>query len=338
MEKNTKIATIGGSVIVTILVATFLFQYSVEPEYTTLYRNGSIMFQERWYVHAERTYFNLDSWYDKNVKCPRVLEIGGRKTDTRCYYPDNFYESTARSLQNTKISTEPYKPNESVVVKEVPHYAYGTRGSYAGILTELSYFYDVVPKMEDIPYSYRVTWEPRDTRNYKLQWHITEVKDIDVSNGNYSECNYYFGDVKIDIIDCEKMDYVHIQDKTIDVYFKSQRGYQNITARVYDPVKITYQEKDVVLEKTVYQKNGEVCVKRLIQNPDSQEIVLSKISKPIKPQEKEYYETCFKRENVLDPFYLNNSIDVAGMKSIGRVEEIITSFLFNTNDEELIVK
>jgi hypothetical protein len=338
MEKNTKIATIGGSVIVTILVATFLFQYSVEPEYTTLYRNGSIMFRERWYVHAERTYFNLDSWYDENVKCPRVIEQGGRETETRCYYPDNFYESTARSLKNTDISTQPYKPNESVVLKEVPHYAYGTRGSYAGILTELSYFYDVVPKMEDIPYSYRVTWEPRDTRNYKLQWHITEVKGIDVPDGNYSECNYYFGDVKIDIIDCEKVDYVHIQDKTIDVYFKSQRGYQNITARVYDPIKIEYNEIDVVKEKQVYQKGRKICVKRLIQNPTKEDIVLSKETKIIKPEQQEYHERCFERENLLDPFPIKDAIDAAGLKSISIIEETVNGFVFNTSDEELIVK
>ena len=65
--------------------------------------------------------------------------MGGYNTSKRCYYPKDYYEQLSRSLVNTKID---YINNSHTyeVVKKVPNYAYGTRGSYAGYVTEIMTF------------------------------------------------------------------------------------------------------------------------------------------------------------------------------------------------------
>ena len=332
--------TVTGAIILTIIIGLFSFNYVVDKDYTTLTRDGSVMFKERWYVEAERTYFNMDSWYDINVKCPKILLQGGHTTATRCYYPDNYYESMSRSLINTQIN-HINTSTSTTIIKEVPYYAYGTRGSYAGKLREYSYFEQPIEHMEDIPLHYYTEWAPKDTRNYKLRWHITNVKDIDIPDGNYTMCNYYFGDVKIDINDCDKMDRVEIEGNTIDVYFKAERGFQNISAKVYDPIKVELIKEIIkvvpILDSyDVYLKDNTVCVTRTLINPSTDTLFVE--SKLVLPAEKTLVTSCVVREYVLDDFIVDTKMDVFGIEDAAVVKEVIKGFTFNTNDEEWMIK
>ena len=240
MENNTKVIISGTAMIVMVILGMFTFQYTVDRDTTTLYRNNEIMFRARWYVHAQRTYFNANTWYDWNVRCPRIEALGGYRTATRCYYPPDYYESTSRSLINTKISQQPHELG-FMIVKEVPHFAYGSRGAYAGFLREHSVFEESIDDEKNIPFDYWTDWSPRDTRNYKLQWRITHLKNINLEDGNYTYCNYEFGDVFIDIHDCDKLDRVEIDNarNRMDVWFNAERGYQNISVKLYDPIGVS---------------------------------------------------------------------------------------------------
>ena len=103
MDSNTKI-TIGTFITILTLFSGIALQWEVGKDWTTLSSNGNIIAKEKFVVSAERSYFNLNNWYSINVKCPKIIENGGHKTNSRCYYADNYYEDLSRSLINTDIS------------------------------------------------------------------------------------------------------------------------------------------------------------------------------------------------------------------------------------------
>lgn len=285
MEKNVFYKIVAGVFVVVAAIAGVSLSLVFDDEYTTFYRDGTIIARERWEVHAERTYFNLDSWYDENVKCPRVIEDGGRKTRTRCYYPEDYYESMSRSL----IGTDIYASSDSIF-KETPYYAYGTRGSYAGILTERFDFINPTTDIEEFPKNYSVEWKPRDTRNYQLVWRISYLKNVD-KQGRFYDCQYQFGYAKIDLREsCEQMEYVEIQGNTLRVYYTPMRDNQYLKPILIDPElkvvslgerfqqpsgKVMYDcqfEEVEYVEKTPIRKdvttNREVCLNTSGRNTD----------------------------------------------------------------------
>lgn len=235
MEDNVKL-TLGTIVTVMVLFSSFTLMWSFDKDYTTLYNGGEILAKTSWRLYAERTYINKNSWYRRNIICPRLLGQGGRETTTRCYYPKNTYELLSRSLKNTKIEVI-NETNNYRVLKSVPFYKYGTRGSYAGILVEESNFSKRIDNVLDFPNDYLIDWSPRDTRNYKLVWRIEQLKDINIPNGIYYDCVYEFGKIKIDLKEsCKDLDYAEIEDDKIYFYFNQQRGEQFFETDLLDPV------------------------------------------------------------------------------------------------------
>jgi len=144
-----------GGIIVLVMIGTITISFQIDKDKTTIYRDGKVLAREKWIVSAERTYFNLDSWYDKNVKCPKVINLGGHKTATRCYYPNDYYEDLSRSLIRTKIKGENVG-NQFITKKETPYYKYGTRGSYAGWVIESMYFSEDIYSKEEFPQKYLI--------------------------------------------------------------------------------------------------------------------------------------------------------------------------------------
>ena len=227
--------TISGLLIVLAIFSGVIVEWQFDKDFTSLKRDGVTLVKERWHVEAERTWFALDSWYDINVKCPKIIEQGGKKTTTRCYYPENYYQQLSRSLIRTKIEVV-----DNSVIKSVPHYAYGTRGSYAGYVIEKMNFIDT-SDIEKFPDSYIVSWKPKDTRNYKLVWRLENVKDLNLPVGIYKDCYYQFGNLKIDLKnECNKLEKAVVKDKdTIWFYFNNQRGNQLFDLGFVDPTHDT---------------------------------------------------------------------------------------------------
>jgi hypothetical protein len=287
-------------------------------------------------VHAERTWSQINYNYQRDA----CLDKGGEVREyenvkDRCYYPDDYYESTARSLINTKITEEEH-PVGFMILKKVPHFAYGTRGAYAGILRENSVFEESIDDEKNIPIDYWTDWTPRDTRNYKLQWRITNLKEINLEDGNYTMCNYYFGDVLIDINDCDKLDRVEIDNSRnrMDVWFNAERGYQNLSVKVYDPIMITYTEKDIVKKSSIIDKGTSVCFVREIENPTTTTLYKD----GTKIVDKETIQDCYKREYLLDPFYAESRVDIFGLKSVDKQTYYTNTTRIYTDDESLIVR
>ncbi|MFW6377137.1 MAG: hypothetical protein ACOCZ5_00690 [bacterium] len=250
------------SIIVVVVFANMSLQWYFEKEHTSLYKDDDLIVRYRWHLESERTYINKNSWYRENVMCPRIVDNGGHETNTRCYYPDDTYEILSRSLVNTDI----LKKNNSII-RETPFYAYGTRGSYAGILNERTLFEDT-ENPEEFPKDYSVNWTPRDTRNYKLVWRIWELDDLNLDKGNYTDCEYRFGDIKIDLKDsCSDFERAEVKDdETIWFYFNNKRGIQKLNVSLVDPPSITLNspgdgEEEVelppLLNVTVFNPEGD---------------------------------------------------------------------------------
>jgi len=245
-----------GAIVITLILASVVVTWSIEKDVTTLYKDGNAIAKERWHVEAQRTYINKNSWYRTNIMCPKILAMGGHETKARCYYPDNYYEQMSRSLINTKIWNESFN-----IFKKVPFYAYGSGGSYAGFLTEIFSFEDV-ENIEEFPKDYNVNWIPKDTRNYKLVWRVWELKDLNLPVGEYYDCKYLFGDIKIDINDCKKLEKAVVKDKeTIWFYFKAQRGYQKLDVLLVDPLDDwDFQENATFISCSGTFSTGHECI------------------------------------------------------------------------------
>jgi len=232
---------IGFIITVSLVLGGALIEWEFDKDYVTIYRDNVSVGKEKWVVEAERTYFNLDSWYDINVKCPKVLELGGHTTATRCYYPDDYYQQLSRSLIRTKIYSTDHNTNFSVF-KKSPNYAYGTRGSYAGYVTEEMIFLNETLTEEEFPIKYYVSWEPRDTRNYRLIWRVEDLRGVTIPAGNYTKCAYRSADMNIDLKeDCSKLDYAEVKEggKTIWFHFLPMKGDQMFDLKFVDPITYT---------------------------------------------------------------------------------------------------
>lgn len=234
--------TVGGILTVILIVAGASLNLIFEPEYTTFKRDGTIIAREWWTVSAERTFEVKDSG-----KCDKILAMqGSKETSTRCYYPPNFYQNLARSLISTKIIPDEI---DLTVKKSVPYYAYGTQGSYAGVLTELFAFNNLSTTVEEFPSEYYAEFSPKDTRNYQLVWRITNLKESPYSDGNYTACSYQFGYAKIDLRDsCSALQYIEIKGSSFKAFFKPSKGYQKLNPIIYDPEK--KEEKPIVKQAT----------------------------------------------------------------------------------------
>ena len=235
---TTTTKLIGELLIVLAIFSGVILSWQFGKDWVKLNKEGSTIAKEKWVVSAERTYFVLSSWYDKNVKCPKVIKLGGHisSSGTRCYYPDNYYESMSRSLVNTDISsTEDSKG--TTVLKKSPFYQYGTTGSYAGHVTENFFFSNPTLNEPEFPQAYNVEWSPKDTRNYKLEWRIEGLKQINLPDGEYTDCHYEFGDILIDFCkDASKVDKVLIsQGSRMTVHFKPSRGDQSFNPSLVVP-------------------------------------------------------------------------------------------------------
>ena len=250
----------GGILVVLLLLTTFTLQFAFDKDKTTLYKDGEVLARTRWSLEAQRTFFNLDSYYDTKIKCPKVEAQGGYRTTTRCYFPPDTYEQLSRSLIRTNINFFNSTSQELLVTKNTPYYKYGTRGSYAGILTEQFYFEETSDEKE-FPRSYNTSWIPRDTRKYKAIWRVWDLDHINLPNGNYSNCNYRFGDVKIDLKDnCQELDYAEIKGDRIWFYFTPQRGQQFFDVSLVDPQIIKFNQIKILNKKQNHTKTWNISV------------------------------------------------------------------------------
>jgi len=231
-----KIQVYTGTVIMVLLVFSgIVLEWQFDKDFTSLYRDGDLIAKSKWIVNAERTYINKNTWYRTNVICPRIIDNGGYETATRCYYADDTYEPLSRSLIGTAIDFI-NQTTSYLVRKSTPNYKYGTRGSYAGYVIEEMTFVDI-EQMEEFPNKYTVNWSPKDTRNYKLVWKIENLKQINLPDGEYHNCNYQFGKIKIDLKDdCNKLEKAEIIDQSkIYFYFNNERGEQLFDLTLVDP-------------------------------------------------------------------------------------------------------
>ena len=253
---------ITGIIIVLAIFSGVVIKWQFDKDFVSLYRDGTIIAKEKWVVEAQRTSFLLDSWYDRNVKCPKVIDIGGHISGSgkSCIYPDNHFEKLSRSLINTKVDFLDNAPLFTVV-KSNPQYKYGTRGAYAGFLTESFTFDNEVEIEQEFPIEYIVNWKPRDTRFYRLIWRIESLKNMSLwQTSTIIEnvaCTYNFGNVEIDLKDeCSKLEKVEIntEKKRIWFYFKKQRFNQLLDISLVDPPSLKYTTTKVCDIKTTREK------------------------------------------------------------------------------------
>ncbi len=232
---------IAGILTIILIISGATILWGISKEETTLKRDGEVLATHKWHVESERSFINKNSWYRKNVMCPRIIAEGGHETATRCYYAPNTYEQLSRSLINTDLlSDEP----RGLVIRYTPQYAYGTRGSYAGILQETWLFIDTL-KEEEFPKKYEAYWMARDTRNYKLVWRVWNLKDQPLPDGEYTYCNYEAKNVKINLGPaCAQLDRAIVEGNKIWFYFKSKRGDQHLQPNIVDPVTDGYTIED----------------------------------------------------------------------------------------------
>ena len=245
MSNITKI--ISGTIIIVILILSGLtVEWAIDKDYTKVKRDNNVIAKFRWYVEAERSSFLLDSWYDRNIKCPKIIDLGGHisSTNKSCMYPDDYYESLSRSLINTKVYD-----NENNIIKRIPYYKYGTRGTYAGFLNEFFLFNENISSELNFPEKYNIEWLPKDKRNYKMILKIWDLKDIKVID----DCHITALNIEIDLKnECEKLDILEVDDDIIKFYFKSERELQCKTISIIDPSEkpsIIYGVKNITIKK-----------------------------------------------------------------------------------------
>ena len=230
---NLKYIISGSSILIMLILSGLTVNFVFTKDHSELYRDGELLAKHRWVVEAERTYINLNSWYRTNVMCPRIIEDGGYKTKTRCYYPEDYYETISRSLINTKLNFEDY-----IVNRITPYYKYGTRGAYAGKISE-QFTFTETDKEEEFPQNYKLNWIPTDTRNYRLIWRVWDIKDMDLPDGEYKSCSYKFGNLKINLKDeCSKLEKAEIEGDKIEFYFNPERAEQDFDLTFVDPTPI----------------------------------------------------------------------------------------------------
>ncbi|KKK90283.1 hypothetical protein LCGC14_2724640, partial [marine sediment metagenome] len=238
--------------LIIVIIATFggfSLKWQFDKDFISLSRDNTVIAKEKWVVEAERTWFSLETckiinktrvcksnWYAKNVKCSKVIASGGYQTLTRCYYPDDYYEQLSRSLINTKI-TYINETNKFTAIKKSPNYKYGTRGAYAGFVEEIIMFDKQTDMEENFPKGYSISWKPKDTRNYKLTWRIENLKEINLPDGEYHNCKYEFGKIKIDLKgECSKLTKAVISDNSkIYFHFNNARDNQYFDMSLVDP-------------------------------------------------------------------------------------------------------
>ena len=231
LSKRNKVIGIMLIVLLTISGATFKWTY--DRDYSKLYKGTDLIASHRFYVEMERTYTNIKYSYQRD----NCIEIGGRLTETRCYYPEDYFTRLNRRLSGIKL-TEEETIQQYFVRKSTPYYKYGTRGTIAGVIDETIIHDKEVERIEDFPKSYLVDFSPRDSTSYKLVWKIKDLNEVNWETGNYKRCEYIFGDIKIDLKnDCDNLDYTFVDadKKEVWIYFKAEKGIQRLDLSIVDP-------------------------------------------------------------------------------------------------------
>ena len=226
---NVKITWKQGTTTAVLLVilvsAGLVFEYKTDE--TVLKQDGNVLGRYKWVVNAERTWSAIKYNYQED----RCIDKGGdvrtyASGNKRCYYPDDYYENLKRSILGTDLWT-----NNLIVGKDTPYFKYGTRGAYAGVLSERSTFKDTT-QVEEFPSKYDVFWEPEDTRNYILEWRIYDIQNQPYANGVYDKCSFRFGKLRVNLPECEK---VVISGDSATFYLPKSRGNQVLSPEFVDP-------------------------------------------------------------------------------------------------------
>ncbi len=229
--------TIGTLLVIIVLVLSGLgtYRWVYNRDYSTLYQDGKIIARSRWYVDMQRFYFNIKYDYQRD----NCLRDGGTisESGTRCYLPDETFYRLTRKLLSIELNTQNFT-NEYVVTRKTSFNKYGTSGVTAGTLYENIIHNKIVDNIEEFPESYDVSYIPRDSSYYKLVWKVDKLKDINLPDGKYTDCNYQFGNMKINLEnECDKLDYVLVEnDKDrVWIYFKKAKDTQNLKVDLTDP-------------------------------------------------------------------------------------------------------
>lgn len=230
-NKNTYL---GIAIVLTLVLSGIIYNWQYDRDYNTLYKDGKIIAKHRWHVEMERTYSTIKYSYQKD----NCLDIGGRLTETRCYYPEDYYLKLNRQLSSIKLNNYNYSDN-FIIQRNTSYYKYGTKGILSGKLVEEITHLKNVYNIKDFPNKYIVSYHPKDISNYRLVWDISKLKDINLNSGNYTQCYYHFGNIIIDISkECSKLDYTYIdkENEKITIYFKEDIGIQTLDVNLIDPV------------------------------------------------------------------------------------------------------
>ena len=238
MNKNIEIYGTLTLIVVALLGTGILFEYSKTE--TTLKKDDVVLGKYKWFIEAERTYINKNSWYRTNIMCPRIIANGGYETSSRCYYAIDTFESLKRSIIKTTLEVI-----DNNIIRKTPFFAYGATGNYAGYLIETSIFINTTEPKE-FPKEYLVNWQPTDTRRYKLIWRVYDIKDQPYIDGIYHDCSYNFGELYVGINNCEELDFVEISGDKANIYFNKRRNNQLLDLIFIDP-PIPNITKDLVL-------------------------------------------------------------------------------------------
>lgn len=306
VEFNKKNVYVGVAIVLLLMFGTTVYKWQYDRDYSTLYENGTIIARHRWYVEMERTYTNVKYPYQRD----NCLEIeGARLTDTRCYYPDNYYVQLNRKLQGyifADVSHTEFNTHWGIY-RNTPYFKYGTKGTIAGELEEEFIHLKNVSNIKDFPNDYKLSWNPRDGSKYKLVWKITHLKDITLDSGTYNDCVYSFGNILINFTnDCDMLDYVQInkEKEELLIYFQGTKGKQILYPTIVDP-PLKISKKDVF--KQLKLNNGKNKVAEfVIDSPTSMPkskltFKFNEVYGKVKDYQVLIKDTCTK--NVSEPVY-----------------------------------
>lgn len=230
-ETNKAIGLVITFILVLGAIGTFTWQY--DRDYSKLYDGNTLIARERFSVEMNRIYSTIKYDYQED----NCLEAGGRLTNTRCYYPQNYYLKLNRNLKNTEVSNTEYS-DFYLTTRNTDFYKYGTKGTVAGSLVQEYKHLKDVTDIKEFPVEYMTTFTPNDNTKYRMTWEVDKLKDITLPDGKYTDCKYEFGKILIDLKDnCDDLEYAEVvnsKDK-INFHFKPSTGVQYYNLKLVDP-------------------------------------------------------------------------------------------------------
>ena len=244
VKVTKKQTAIGTVIIISLILSGVLYDWKYDRDYSHFYVDGKIEARMKWEVQMNRVWAQIKYKYQEE----QCIKYGGEIKGKRCYYLDDFYLKLNRKLSGIELDIV-NKSSHYKIIKKTPYYKYGTGGTTAGILNEITRHLEDVDCIMDFPERYHTEWHPKDNSKYKLILKVDKLKSINLPDGNYTLCNYNFGKMTINLQqhDCENLDYAEVNNKKklITFYFKPEKGIQIFDARVYDPTA-TYNDVLVI--------------------------------------------------------------------------------------------